>query len=102
MFQFLVILFLYIHTADTRTFSVDYNNHIFLKDGKPFRYISGSMHYFRVHPDYWEDRMQRIRALGLNVLQTYVPWNWHETTEGKYVLMLKELVAVAQIYETVA
>uniref|UniRef100_A0A914DKA4 Beta-galactosidase n=1 Tax=Acrobeloides nanus TaxID=290746 RepID=A0A914DKA4_9BILA len=58
------------------------------------------MHYFRVHPDYWEDRMQKIRALGLNVLQTYVPWNWHETTEGKYALLLKKFVAVVQISDS--
>ena len=65
------------------TFSVDYTNHQFVKDGQPFRYISGSIHYMRVHPDYWNDRLQRIRALGLNAVQVYVPWNLHEPTPGK-------------------
>ena len=31
-----------------RTFEIDYKNNVFLKDGQPFRYISGEIHYFRV------------------------------------------------------
>lgn len=27
---------------------------------------------------YWEDRLLRVKALGLNVVQTYVPWNLHQ------------------------
>lgn len=48
-----------------------------------FRYISGSIHYFRIHPDYWEDRLHRIRAAGLNAVQVYVPWNYHEVYKGR-------------------
>ena len=65
------------------TFSVDYTNHQFIKDGKPFQYISGSIHYFRVHPDLWNDRLQRIRSMGLNAIQIYAPWNLHEPTPEK-------------------
>uniref|UniRef100_A0A7E4V4C8 Beta-galactosidase n=1 Tax=Panagrellus redivivus TaxID=6233 RepID=A0A7E4V4C8_PANRE len=66
-----------------RSFTIDYQNHTFLKDGKPFTYYAGEIHYFRVRPELWEDRLQRIRAMGLNAIQTYVAWNWHETYEGK-------------------
>lgn len=31
-----------------RTFTVDYSQNVFLKDGEPFRYISGEIHYFRI------------------------------------------------------
>ena len=79
----LSLLFFYVQNIEAGTFSVDYTNHQFLKDGKPFRYISGSIHYMRVHPDLWNDRLQRIRALGCNAVQVYVPWNLHEPTEGK-------------------
>lgn len=79
----LIVLFLSFNSAVGSTFSVDYTNHVFLKDGKPFKYISGTFHYFRVHPDYWDDRLKRIRALGLNAIQTYTAWNLHEPTEGK-------------------
>ncbi|KAI5413772.1 variant 2, Beta-galactosidase 17 [Lathyrus oleraceus] len=58
---------------------------MFWKDGEPFRIIGGDLHYFRVHPEYWEDRLLKAKALGLNTIQTYVPWNLHEPTPGKLV-----------------
>ena len=64
------------------SFQVDYPNKQFLKDGKPFRYISGEIHYFRIHPELWLDRLQRIRAAGFNAIQVYVPWNMHEPYPG--------------------
>uniref|UniRef100_A0A183FJL0 Beta-galactosidase n=1 Tax=Heligmosomoides polygyrus TaxID=6339 RepID=A0A183FJL0_HELPZ len=66
------------------SFSVDYEHDQFLLDGKPFRYISGSIHYFRIHPSQWKDRLQRVRALGFNAIQYYIPWNFHEIYEGQY------------------
>lgn len=32
---------------------------------------------------YWEDRLLRAKALGLNTIQTYVPWNLHEPKQGE-------------------
>ncbi|PIN09321.1 Beta-galactosidase [Handroanthus impetiginosus] len=58
---------------------------MFWKDGEPFRIIGGDLHYFRVHPEYWEDRLLRAKALGLNTIQTYVPWNLHEPRRGHLV-----------------
>ncbi|GAA1737545.1 beta-galactosidase [Isoptericola hypogeus] len=55
-----------------------------LRRGEPHRVLSGSVHYFRVHPDLWEDRLRRVRAMGLNTIDTYVPWNWHEATPGRF------------------
>lgn len=69
------------------TFSLDTQNNCFLKDGKPWQYISGSVHYFRIHPDLWEDRLQRIRAMGLNAIQIYTAWVLHEPTPGKWVII---------------
>ncbi|XP_023235780.1 beta-galactosidase-like isoform X2 [Centruroides sculpturatus] len=67
-----------------RSFSVDFENNCFLKDGQPFRYISGSLHYFRVPKVYWRDRMIKMKAAGLNALQTYVEWSSHEPEIGTY------------------
>ena len=47
-----------------------------------YRYISGSMHYSRVPSFYWRDRLEKMAAAGLNAVQTYVPWNFHETDKG--------------------
>ncbi|THA82992.1 beta-galactosidase family protein [Streptomyces sp. A0592] len=50
----------------------------FRLDGDPFRIISGGLHYFRVHPDLWRDRLHKARLMGLNTVETYVPWNLHQ------------------------
>ncbi|MEU0843457.1 beta-galactosidase [Streptomyces sp. NPDC005962] len=52
----------------------------FLLHGKPFRILSGALHYFRTHPDQWADRLRKARLLGLNTVETYVPWNLHQPT----------------------
>ncbi|XP_059090616.1 beta-galactosidase-like [Tigriopus californicus] len=70
--------------AQNRTFTIDYDNDTFLKDGKPFRYISGSVHYFRIPRDLWHDRLQKIRAAGFNSIQFVVQWNLHEPQPGQY------------------
>ncbi len=51
--------------------------HDFLLDGEPFRVLSGAIHYFRVHPDQWADRIRKARQMGLNTIETYVAWNLH-------------------------
>lgn len=34
---------------------------------------------------YWRDRLLRAKALGLNTIQTYVPWNLHEPEPKRWV-----------------
>jgi beta-galactosidase len=52
------------------------------RHGVPHQIVSGSIHYFRVHPDQWADRIARLAAMGVNTLDTYIPWNWHERVRG--------------------
>jgi beta-galactosidase len=40
--------------------------------------MAGAIHYFRVHPDLWQDRIDRLVAMGVNTLDTYVAWNFHQ------------------------
>ena len=42
----------------------------FVVEGKVKRILSGAIHYFRVVPDYWEDRLRKLRATGLNTVET--------------------------------
>uniref|UniRef100_A0A7M4EQ12 Beta-galactosidase n=1 Tax=Crocodylus porosus TaxID=8502 RepID=A0A7M4EQ12_CROPO len=67
-----------------RSFGIDYDHNCFVKDGKPFRYISGSIHYARVPRYYWKDRLLKMKMAGLDAIQTYVPWNYHESEPGLY------------------
>lgn len=57
----------------------------FLHDGKPFRIISGALHYFRIHPDLWADRIHKSRLMGLNTIETYVPWNAHAPHPDEFI-----------------
>ncbi|WP_405374129.1 MULTISPECIES: glycoside hydrolase family 35 protein [unclassified Microbacterium] len=56
----------------------------FLLDGSPHRIISGAIHYARVHPDQWRDRIRTARLMGLNAIETYVMWNAHEPVKGQW------------------
>lgn len=56
----------------------------FYMDGEPFKIISGSIHYFRVVPEYWRDRLEKLKALGCNTVETYIPWNLHEPKKGEF------------------
>ncbi|ALE05743.1 beta-galactosidase [Arthrobacter sp. ERGS1:01] len=57
------------------TFTI--GEHDFMLDGQPHRILSGALHYFRVHPDQWADRIRKARQMGLNTIETYIPWNAH-------------------------
>ena len=56
----------------------------FYLNGEPFRIISGSIHYFRVMPQYWEHRLLKLREMGCNTVETYIPWNFHEPKKGEF------------------
>uniref|UniRef100_A0A8C2ZIW8 Beta-galactosidase n=1 Tax=Cyclopterus lumpus TaxID=8103 RepID=A0A8C2ZIW8_CYCLU len=60
------------------------NSSQFTLEGEPFRILGGSIHYFRVPRAYWEDRLLKMKACGLNTLTTYVPWNMHEPERGAF------------------
>ena len=56
----------------------------FLMDGKPINIYSGAMHYFRTLPEYWEDRLTKLKLAGFNTVETYVCWNLHEPKPGEF------------------
>ncbi|MEU9123816.1 beta-galactosidase [Streptomyces sp. NPDC048506] len=56
----------------------------FTMDGRPVRLLSGALHYFRVHEAQWGHRLAMLRAMGLNCVETYVPWNLHEPRPGEF------------------
>ncbi|MEO8736003.1 MAG: beta-galactosidase family protein, partial [Edaphobacter sp.] len=68
------------HTKHTFTTQGDH----FTLDGKPFKVISGELHYERIPRAYWHARLKMARAMGLNTVATYVFWNMHEPTPGHF------------------
>ncbi len=61
-----------------------YQGKDFLLDGKPFQILSGTIHYFRHVPEYWRDRLKKLRQCGFNTVETYTCWNLHEKREGEF------------------
>ena len=72
----------------------------FYMDGKPVKIISGAFHYFRTVPEYWRDRLEKLKNLGCNTVETYVPWNLHEREKGKFcfegILDIDRFIRLAQ------
>ncbi|MFI9330912.1 beta-galactosidase family protein [Kitasatospora sp. NPDC052868] len=56
----------------------------FTLDGRPLRLLSGALHYFRSLPEQWPRHLRMLRAMGLNTVETYVPWNLHEPRPGAH------------------
>ena len=72
----------------------------FYLDGKPFQIISGAIHYFRIVPEYWKDRLEKLKAMGCNTVETYIPWNMHEPKKGEFhfegMLDIERFIKTAQ------
>jgi beta-galactosidase len=63
--------------------ALTYRDSVLLRNGRPHRMLAGAVHYFRVHPEQWEDRLRRLAAMGANTVDTYIPWNFHEEVQGE-------------------
>lgn len=50
----------------------------FLLNGEPIKIISGAVHYFRNMKCTWRDIFKKMKAMGLNCVETYCAWNMHE------------------------
>lgn len=65
--------------------------------------ISGAMHYFRTLPEQWQDRLEKLKALGFNTVETYCCWNLHEPREGEFrfdgMLDIERFIQIAQELE---
>jgi len=54
-----------------------------VRDGRPWLPVSGELHYTRVPRARWADRLRLMRAGGITVVSTYVPWLHHEPVRGQ-------------------
>lgn len=46
--------------------------------------LAGAVHYFRLERSAWRPALEQTRALGLPIVETYVPWQVHELAAGSY------------------
>ncbi len=57
---------------------------VFEVDGKPFFLYGAAFFYERLPRDQWSSSMDALAAMGINTLDLYVPWNWHELADGDF------------------
>ena len=69
-------------TAADRGITIGGNQ--FIRNGKPYQILSGSIHFQRIPRAYWRDRLQKARAMGLNTITSYVFWNAIEARRGVF------------------
>jgi hypothetical protein len=64
---------------------VEFDRYSLRIDGERRLIRSGSIHYFRLPaPDLWRDRVEQMRAAGLNAVDVYYPWSYHSEAPGRY------------------
>ncbi|KAJ3664571.1 hypothetical protein Zmor_000127 [Zophobas morio] len=72
------------YTGDGVTSGLSVDQPYFTLNDKNISIYSGTMHYFRIPPQHWRDRLRKLRAAGLNTVETYIPWNLHEPRNGSF------------------
>ncbi|XP_024017149.1 beta-galactosidase 1 [Morus notabilis] len=81
IFLLVIICLSWVFEVEAR---VSYDNRAIIINGRRRILISGSIHYPRSTPEMWPDLIQKAKNGGLDVIQTYVFWNGHEPSPGKY------------------
>jgi len=80
--------------------NLNYKGKQLYMDNEPIQLISGAIHYFRVIPEYWTDRLLKLKMCGFNCVETYIPWNLHEPKEGKFcfsgIANVEEFIRIAE------
>ena len=60
------------------------NSQYLTRNGKPWMPVMGEFHYSRTPAAEWDGELRKMKAAGIDVVATYVMWNHHEETEGKF------------------
>jgi beta-galactosidase len=67
-----------------KTESFTAGNKEFLLNGKPFVVRAAELHYPRIPKEYWEQRIQMCKAMGMNTVCIYLFWNLHEQQQDQF------------------
>jgi len=60
------------------------NSRFLSRDGKPWMPVMGEFHYSRTPAAQWEDELRKMKAAGIDIVASYVMWNYHEPVQGKF------------------
>ena len=73
-----------------------------LINGEPQLLVGGSLQWFRISEELWEDRLRKFKAAGFNCIDLYIPWNVIEPEPGVFNFAkpnLAKFMELAQRYE---
>jgi beta-galactosidase len=70
--------------AQQQNNSFTLGNKEFLLYGKPFIIRAAELHYPRIPKQYWEQRIQLCKAMGMNTICIYLFWNLHEQKQDQF------------------
>jgi beta-galactosidase len=62
--------------------SIQFDKNSWIIDGNRVFIKSAAVHYFRLPFAEWDELLDKVKKAGCNCIETYIPWNWHEESEG--------------------
>jgi beta-galactosidase len=71
-------------SAETARPFIDFDGAGFVINGQRAYLSSGSIHYPRVPPELWHDRLLRLKQANFAAVETYAFWNYHEPQENQF------------------
>jgi hypothetical protein len=75
---------LHMGTANGPDGPITVNNRYLTKNGAPWLPVMGELHFARLSADEWDAELQKMKAAGVDIVSTYVMWNYHEEKPGRY------------------
>ena len=57
---------------------------VFTVRGEPFFIWGGAFFYERIPRSRWSSELAALHALHVNTVDLYIPWNWHELSDGRF------------------
>ncbi|KAK3109500.1 hypothetical protein LTR53_017189 [Teratosphaeriaceae sp. CCFEE 6253] len=80
-----------------------YTNSSFIHKGREIQLLGGQMDPQRVPAEYWRDRLEKAKAMGLNTVFSYIYWNELEPSPGVWDWHgIHGMNDIAKFYQTVA
>lgn len=71
--------------AQTAAHTVSWDSHSLMIDGRRLVLYSGEFHYWRLPSvEQWRDRLEKMKAAGLNAVSVYFSWQYHSSAPGQY------------------
>ncbi len=62
----------------------DHGYTVFAVHGKPYFVWAASFFFERLPRERWRPALRALRAIGVNTIDAYVIWNWHEPADGDF------------------